>query len=112
MDSRLAIWFLPDDIALDNNKTPLMLESVMFCPILSWTCAELRAMGVGRLFVVADRRAHDLIRPLVPWDAVLVDGEYHARELLEQLKGKEGEVVVLNGAVLPVGVFSGGAVCL
>ncbi|MBE7005365.1 MAG: glucosamine-1-phosphate N-acetyltransferase [Ruminococcaceae bacterium] len=110
MDSKAAIWFLPDDIALTNDKTPLMLQSVMFCPILTWTCAELNAMGVGRLFVVSDVRVHELLRPHIPWDAVLVDGARHAEELLEHLKGKDGEVVVLNGVVLPVGVFSGGAV--
>lgn len=110
MDCKCAIWFLPDDIALTKEKKPLMLQSVMFCPILSWTCAELQAMGVGRLFVVSDKSVHELLREYLPAEAVLVDGAHHASQLLELLSGEKGEVLVLNGAVLPVGVFSGGAV--
>ena len=110
MDRKTAIWFLPDGIALSRETRPLMLRDVMFCPVLTWTCEELAALGVERLFVVSDKMAHDLIRPLVPADAVLVDGANHARELLARLDGAEGEVIVLNGVVLPVGVFSGGAV--
>ena len=39
MERKTAVWFLPDDMTLTEEKTPLVLQSVMFCPILSWTCA-------------------------------------------------------------------------
>ena len=110
MDYKAAILFMPDDIALTNDKTPLMLQSVMFCPVLTWTCAELTGMGIERLFVVSDKNAHDLMKPHVPESAVFIDGAKHADELLELLDDIEGDVLVLNGVVLPVGVFSGGAV--
>ncbi len=110
MECKTAIWFLPDGITLTRDKTPLMLQTVQFCPVLTWTCAELAAMGVERLFIVSDKSAHELLRPHVPWDSVLVDGARHADELLGHLQGKKGDVLVLNGVVLPVGVFSGGAV--
>ena len=110
MDCNSAILFLPDDIALTKEKTPLMLQSVMFCPVLTWTCAELTNLGIQRLFVVSDKNVHDLIRPHVPASAVLIDGAKHADELLRQLEAEDGGVLVLNGVVLPVGVFSGGAV--
>ncbi len=110
MDRKCAIWFLPDGITLSKERKPLMLQCVQFCPVLTWTCAELNELGVERLLIVSDKNAHGLIRPLVPRDAVLVDGAKHAAELLELLRGEAGEVVVLNGVVLPVGVFSGGAV--
>ena len=110
MDYKAAILFMPDDIALTNDKTPLMLQCVMFCPVLTWTCAELTGMGIERLFVVSDKNAHDLMKPHVPESAVFIDGAKHADELLELLDGIEGDVLVLNGVVLPVGVFSGGAV--
>ncbi len=110
MERKTAVWFLPDDMTLTNEKTPLMLQSVQFCPLLTWTCTELTAMGVGRIFIVCDRRAHETVRPHAPESAVLVDGAKHAPELLKLLDGEKGEVIVLTGAVLPVGVFSGGAV--
>lgn len=110
MDCKTAILFLPDDMTCTKEKTPLMLRPVWFCPILTWMCAELREEGIQRLLVVSDKSAHDMIRPFLPEEAVTVDGANHAGELLSLLEGEEGGVMVLNGAVLPVGVFSGGAV--
>ena len=110
MERKTAVWFLPDDMTLTKEKTPLVLQSVMFCPILSWTCAELTERGIERLFIVSDRSVHDRLRPFAPADAVFVDGARHGEELLRLLEGETGEVMILNGAVLPVGVFSGGAV--
>ncbi|MBQ9648338.1 MAG: glucosamine-1-phosphate N-acetyltransferase [Oscillospiraceae bacterium] len=110
MGQRSAILFMPDDIALTNERTPLMLQSVWFCPVLTWTCAELTKQGIERLFIVSDKNAHDLMRPYVPEAAVFIDGAKHAEELLRLLDGEDGDVTVLNGVVLPVGVFSGGAV--
>lgn len=110
MERKTAIWFLPDDMTLPSEKTPLVLQSVMFCPLLSWTCAELTEQGIERLFIVSDKIVHERLRPFAPESAVFVDGARHAEELLRLLGGETGEVTVLNGAVLPVGVFSGGAV--
>ncbi len=110
MDCTTAIWFLPDNVALTEEKKPLMLQEIQFCPVLSWTCAELAGLGVRRLFIVSDRRVHELLRPCAPADAVFVDGARHAEELLSLLSGQKGDAIVLNGVILPVGVFSGGAV--
>ena len=110
MERKTAVWFLPDDMTLPSEKTPLVLQSVMFCPILSWTCAELMEQGIERLFIVSDKIVHERLRPFAPEGAVFVDGARHAEELLRLLGGESGEVVVLSGAVLPAGVFSGGAV--
>ena len=110
MDYRTAILFMPDDIALTKEKTPLMLQCVMFCPVLTWTCTELTNMGIERLFIVSDKNAHDLMKPHAPESAVFIDGARHADELLGLLDGTDGDVLVLNGVVLPVGMFSGGAV--
>ena len=109
MDCKAAILFMPDDIACTNEKTPLMLQSVQFCPVLTWTCAELADLGVERLFIVSDVSAHELMRPYVPESAVFIDGARHAEQLLPLLEGEDG-VIIVNGVVLPVGVFSGGAV--
>ncbi|MBQ1620113.1 MAG: glucosamine-1-phosphate N-acetyltransferase [Oscillospiraceae bacterium] len=112
MDCKIAILFMPDDIACAKEKTPLMLQSVLFCPILTWMCMELTDLGVERFFIVSDVKAHDLMRPYLPKsaDVTFVDGAHHARELLSLLKGETGKAIIVNGVVLPVGVFSGGAV--
>ena len=110
MERRAAIWFLPDGIVLSKDTRPLMLCDVMFCPVLTWTCAELTALGIERFFIVSDQKAHELLRPYFPETAVFVNGANHADELLTLLARARGEVIVLNGVILPVGMFSGGAV--
>ena len=112
MDRKMAILFMPDDIACAKEKTPLMLQSVLFCPILTWMCMELTDLGVERFFIVSDVKAHELMRPCIPkdTDVTFVDGAHHARELLSLLQDKSGKAIIVNGVVLPVGVFSGGAV--
>ena len=112
MGFRTAVMFMPDGMTLTKDKTPLMLQPVMFCPILTWMFAELTGQGIERFFVVSDVSAHELMRPYVPEKAkvVFVDGARHGEELQKLLKNEKDRVVIVNGAVLPVGVFSGGAV--
>ena len=112
MDQKLAVLFMPDDMTLTKEQAPLMLRPILFCPILTWMVEELMGRGIERFFVVSDKRAHDMMRPYVPEnaDVVYVDGARHGEELLTLLKDEKGSVLIVNGAVLPVGVFSGGAV--
>lgn len=112
MDRKIAILFMPDDMTLTKEKTPLMLQPIMFCPVLTWMYAELMGLGIERFFVVSDVRAHEGMRPYAPAgaDVTYVDGAKHAQQLQKLLRGAEDRVVIVNGAVLPVGVFSGGAV--
>ena len=112
MDRKIAILFMPDDMTLTKEKTPLMLQPIMFCPVLTWMYAELMGLGIERFFVVSDVRAHEGMRPYAPAgaDVTYVDGAKHAQQLQKLLAGAEDRVVIVNGAVLPVGVFSGGAV--
>ena len=112
MDQKLAVLFMPDDMTLTKEQTPLMLRPILFCPILTWMVEELMGRGIERFFIVSDKRAHDMMCPYVPEhaDVVYVDGARHGEELLTLLKDEKGSVLIVNGAVLPVGVFSGGAV--
>lgn len=112
MDQKVAVLFMPDNMTLTTEKMPLVLQPILFCPILTWMCEELMGQGIERFFIVSDVRAHDILRPYVPETAktVYVDGAKHGEELLQLLKKETGSVLIVNGAVLPVGVFSGGAV--
>ena len=112
MDQKIAVLFMPDNIACTEEKTPLMLQPILFCPVLTWMCAELCGRGIERLFIVSDVSAQEQMKPYLPKDAdvTFVDGAKHAEELLKLLEGETGSVLIVNGVVLPVGVFSGGAV--
>ena len=112
MDQKIAVLFMPDNIACTEEKTPLMLQPILFCPVLTWMCAELCGRGIERLFIVSDISAQERMKPYLPKEAdvTFVDGAKHAEELLKLLEGETGSVLIVNGVVLPVGVFSGGAV--
>lgn len=108
----IAVLFMPDNMTLTEDQTPLVLRPILFCPILTWMCEELMCQGIERFFLVSDVRAHSLLRPAIPEKAnvTYVDGAKHGEELLKLLGKEKGRVLIVNGAVLPVGVFSGGAV--
>ena len=110
MDQKIAVLFMPDNIACTEEKTPLMLQPILFCPVLTWMCAELCGRGIERLFIVSDVSAQERMKPYLPKEAdvTFVDGAKHAEELLKLLEGETGSILIVNGVVLPVGVFSGG----
>ena len=104
MDQKIAVLFMPDNIACTEEKTPLMLQPILFCPVLTWMCAELCGRGIERLFIVSDVSAQEQMKPYLPKDAdvTFVDGAKHAEELLKLLEGETGSVLIVNGVVLPV----------
>ena len=104
MDQKIAVLFMPDNIACTEEKTPLMLQPILFCPVLTWMCAELCGRGIERLFIVSDVSAQERMKPYLPKDAdvTFVDGAKHAEELLKLLEGETGSVLIVNGVVLPV----------
>ena len=110
--AKLAVLFLPDCLTRTEGETPLYLQTMLFCPTLTWMCAELLAQGIERLFLVSDVSAQEEMKPYLPQnaDVTFVDGAKHGEELLRLLERETGEVLIVNGVVLPVGVFSGGAV--
>ena len=104
MDQKIAVLFMPDNIACTEEKTPLMLQPILFCPVLTWMCAELCGRGIERLFIVSDVSAQERMKPYLPKDAdvTFVDGAKHAEELLKLLEGETGSILIVNGVVLPV----------
>ena len=80
MDQKIAVLFMPDNIACTEEKTPLMLQPILFCPVLTWMCAELCGRGIERLFIVSDVSAQEQMKPYLPKDAdvTFVDGAKHA----------------------------------
>jgi len=112
VDQKKAVLFMPDNITCTKDETPLILQPILFCPIFTWMVAELMGRGVERFFIVSDKDAHEMLRAHLPADAdaLFIDGARHGEELLAALGDCDESLLVVNGAVLPVGVFSGGAV--
>ena len=51
-----AVLIMEEDAMVPAHSKPLMLEDVMFCPILTWMGGRLRADGVQRFFIVCGPR--------------------------------------------------------
>ena len=68
-----AVLMFEEDAAVPAGLKPLMLETVLSRPILSWVCDRLRAEGVQRLFAVCGPRLAEEARVLPPPEAQVAE---------------------------------------
>lgn len=99
MDHKLAIIALcADNVGAAGVMKPLMLHTMLFCPIIRWVCQELLSCGVGRFFVVCDGQWRDEV------ESALSDmkGVTFFATLDEAVSSAEGDVVVVSRPVIPI----------
>ena len=92
-----AVFFLEEDSSIPAHAKPLMLEAVLFCPILRWMSDKLLADGVQRFFVVSGPRFAREARACFPEDADVIVSEQHS-ELLDFLNTPDGVAVFTRAA--------------
>ena len=95
-----AVFFLEEDSSVPAHSKPLMLEAVLFCPILTWASNQLLADGVQRFFVVCGPRFADEARKCFPEDADVTVSEQQS-DLMAFLNSPD-PVMVLPRAALPM----------
>ncbi len=95
-----AVFFLEEDSSIAAHAKPLMLEAVLFCPILTWASERLRADGVQRFFVVCGPRFAEEARKCFPADADVTVSEQQSD--LTAFLNTPDAVAVLPRAALPV----------
>ena len=83
-----AVFFLEEDSSVPAHSKPLMLEAVLFCPILRWMSDQLLADGVQRFFVVCGPRFAREARACLPEDLPVTVSEQQ-RDLLDFLDTEE-----------------------
>ena len=93
-----AVLIFEEDAAVPAGLKPLMLETVLSRPILSWVCDRLRAEGVQRLFAVCGPRFAGEARELLPPEAALSEQCTD----LEAFLDTEEPVLVLPRAAFPM----------
>ena len=81
----------------NSEEKPLILEQVLFCPVLAWVCRELLVRGAQRFFVVCDESWK------AETEAAISDIE-GAEVFTDADAGRiaAGECVTIAGAVLPI----------
>ncbi len=92
-----AVLVMEEDASIPERSRPLMLEPVLFCPILKWMSDRLQAQGVRRSFVVCGPRFAEEARACLPEGAVVSE----RREDLEAFLDGAGPVLVLPRSALP-----------
>lgn len=97
--ARRAVFMMEDSFDLLESK-PLMLEDVLFCPLLTWMSEQMRADGVERFFVVCGPGYAEAARA-----CFFADGEVTVsanRDGLSSFLQEEGPVTLVSGAAVPV----------
>ena len=95
MNCKIAIFDLKG--ALAHEDQPLMLEPVLFCPVLTWMAQELMCCGVQRYFIVCRENWREKAREaLQGFDAEFFD------DVPAALSAAEEDVMVVPGPVVPV----------
>ena len=90
-----AVCFLEEDSSIPAHSKPLMLEAVLFCPILTWVGDKLQADGVERFFIVCGPTFAEEVRRCFPADADVIVSEQQ-KDLMEFLNTPD-QVLVLPG---------------
>ncbi|MBO4854268.1 MAG: glucosamine-1-phosphate N-acetyltransferase [Oscillospiraceae bacterium] len=78
-----------------TGEKPLMLHSLLFCPVLTWVCQELSNRGVERFFIACDDAWQaDAQQAAAPFSGVTI--------LSGDVKTMPQNVTVIARAVLPI----------
>ena len=100
MDQTRAIFCFGAEDYFSPEERPLMLETVLFCPVLGWMGRQMKADGVRRFFVLCPQEyAVEAAGCFDEGDDVIISGD--KTELLEFLR-EDGPVAVFPCAQVPV----------
>ncbi len=97
-----AVVFVPDDTAKTGYSRPMMLQSIMGTPLLSWLASSLSAGGVGRFFLVCHERFLSACRACFPADTELMcarseDTPDQLHVFLSTADEQEEDIIVVTG---------------
>ena len=95
-----AVLIMEEDSLVPAHCKPLMLETVLFCPILTWMGNRLRADGVQRFFVVCGPRFAEEAKACFPAEADVTVSE--RQEDLNAFLNTPDTVSVLLRPALPM----------
>jgi len=95
---RRAVFVFEEDAVVPADSKPLMLETVLSRPILTWVCDRLRAEGVQRFFAVCGPRFAGEAGRCLPPDASVSERWTD----LEAFLDTDEPVLVLPRAAFPM----------
>ena len=101
LEMKRAVLFMDDETEGGAGlQKPLMLQSVLFCPMLTWLSDALREAGVERFFVLCpEQYREEALACFASVENVTVSDQLKA--LADFLEGEE-KTLVVPGAAVPV----------
>lgn len=93
-----AVLIMEEDALIPEDAKPLMLEAVLFCPVLTWMGNRLLADGVQRFFVVCGPRFAAEARSCFPAEADVTVSEQQG-DLNAFLNTPDATAVLLRPAL-------------
>lgn len=103
MGNKCMVIFLTEDTAPTYDGKPLMLQEVLFCPVLNWCVRAWMEKGIERFFVVCDSEYHDEVLSLMPEGAIAAVGTEDTYESDLELFAAHSWIEEINEAMLPMG---------
>lgn len=106
MDQKIAAIYMAKE-ALSPLGTPLMLEEVMFCPVIEWLADVLSASGVERFFVFCEAQWREQVAACLEGltNEIVTEGGFEAYEAFIAETEKTEKVLRIDMPTLP---FQGG----
>ena len=74
MGKKCIVIFLTEDTAPTYDGKPLMLQNVLFCPVLNWCIRAWMEKGIERFFIVCDSEYHEDVMAACPPEAITAVG--------------------------------------
>lgn len=110
MEQKAAVFLIKKEAVGPSGK-PLMLEKVMFCPVLEWMGEVLAASGVKRIFIACEKEWEEEIRACFNHnDAELIIATEAQEEAKDQFIEEVGSCMMFERPALPfqgqIGEFS------
>ncbi len=98
MDCKIVLFDCKGNSA--SCAKPLMLQSILFCPVMTWVSQELLNCGVQRFFVICDESfRNEFVAAMPGCDVSFFDNVAAAADACD------GDVLVIPTPVLPVMAF-------
>ena len=103
MGKKCIAIFLTEDHSQTYDGKPLMLQEVLFCPVLTWCVRAWMEKGIKRFFIVCDSEYHDDVMAACPSDAIAAVGTEDTYESDLQEFAAHCWIEEVYEAMLPVG---------
>ena len=100
-DIKRAVIFVDDEsVEEENTKKPLILQDILFCPVLTWLSTALCEQGIERFFVFCtEQYREEVLSKFAEPERVIATNDRDA--LAEFLQGDE-KTIIVPGATIPI----------